>query len=187
MEQRYTKTRILLECAIMIALGTILAQIKILDMPQGGSVTLVSMLPFIIISFRHGVKWGLLTGFVNSLLQMMLGGLYMPPAGTALAFAGMILLDYVLAFTLLGLAGVFGRDGKMSHVVAGTILVCVIRFLCSFLSGFLLWASIAEEGMGAVIYSLGYNAQYMVPETIITTVVAVLLNKIYPPLFRKQS
>ena len=87
----YSRTRTLVECALMIAVGTVLAQIKIFEMPFGGSVTLVSMLPFILVSFRHGVKWGLATGFVNSLLQMLLG-FYAPPAGTVAAFVGVVLL-----------------------------------------------------------------------------------------------
>lgn len=107
----YSRTRTLVECALMIAVGTVLAQIKIFEMPFGGSVTLVSMLPFILVSFRHGVKWGLATGFVNSLLQMLLG-FYAPPAGTVAAFVGVVLLDYVLAFTLLGLAGVIAKPFK---------------------------------------------------------------------------
>ena len=136
----YSRTRTLVECALMIAVGTVLAQIKIFEMPFGGSVTLVSMLPFILVSFRHGVKWGLATGFVNSLLQMLLG-FYAPPAGTVAAFVGVVLLDYVLAFTLLGLAGVIAKPFKnhLLGVAAGTAAVCVIRFLCSFLSGALLW------------------------------------------------
>lgn len=109
----YSRTRTLVECALMIAVGTVLAQIKIFEMPFGGSVTLVSMLPFILVSFRHGVKWGLATGFVNSLLQMLLG-FYAPPAGTVAAFVGVVLLDYVLAFTLLGLAGVIAKPFKPS-------------------------------------------------------------------------
>ena len=79
MSSSYTKTRIMVECALMIALGTILANIKIYELPNGGSITLFSMVPFILVSFRHGVKWGLFTGFVNSLLQMLLG-FYAPPA-----------------------------------------------------------------------------------------------------------
>ena len=78
MSSSYTKTRIMVECALMIALGTILANIKIYELPNGGSITLFSMVPFILVSFRHGVKWGLFTGFVNSLLQMLLG-FYAPP------------------------------------------------------------------------------------------------------------
>lgn len=86
MSKTYSKTRTLVECALMIALGTVLANIKIFEMPNGGSITLLSMLPFILISFRHGVKWGLFTGFVNSLLQMLLG-FYAPP-GTRHPAAG---------------------------------------------------------------------------------------------------
>ena len=81
MTKTYTKTRTLVECALMIALGTVLANVKIYELPSGGSVTLFSMLPFILISFRHGVKWGLFTGFVNSLLQMLLASMRpRPPA-----------------------------------------------------------------------------------------------------------
>ena len=159
----YSRTRTLVECALMIAVGTVLAQIKIFEMPFGGSVTLVSMLPFILVSFRHGVKWGLATGFVNSLLQMLLG-FYAPPAGTVAAFVGVVLLDYVLAFTLLGLAGVIAKPFKnhLLGVAAGTAAVCVVRFLCSFLSGALLWGSYQESyewarGMSVWLYSFIYN------------------------------
>ena len=80
-------------------------------MPNGGSITLLSMLPFILVSYRHGTKWGLFTGFVNSLLQMLLG-FYAPPAPGLLPLVGMILLDYVLAFTLLGLAGAIANRSR---------------------------------------------------------------------------
>ena len=73
MSNSYSKTRILVECALMIAIGTVLSNIKIFTMPNGGSVTLLSMLPFVLVSFRHGVKWGLFTGLVNGCLQMLLG------------------------------------------------------------------------------------------------------------------
>ena len=177
----------------MIAVGTVLAQIKIFEMPFGGSVTLVSMLPFILVSFRHGVKWGLATGFVNSLLQMLLG-FYAPPAGTVAAFVGVVLLDYVLAFTLLGLAGVIAKPFKnhLLGVAAGTAAVCIIRFLCSFLSGALLWGSYQESyewarGMSVWLYSFIYNGSYMLPELLITTVCAVILCKAAPKFFLPEN
>ena len=189
----YSRTRTLVECALMIAVGTVLAQIKIFEMPFGGSVTLVSMLPFILVSFRHGVKWGLFTGFVNSLLQMLLG-FYAPPAGTVAAFVGVVLLDYVLAFTLLGLAGVIAKPFKnhLLGVAAGTAAVCVIRFLCSFLSGALLWGSYQESyewarGMSVWLYSFIYNGSYMLPELLITTVCAVILCKAAPKFFLPEN
>ena len=192
-----TKTRssirALCECGLMIAVGTVLAQIKIFEMPYGGSVTLVSMLPFILVSFRHGIGWGLTTGFVNSLLQMLLG-FYATPAGTFLAFVGVVLLDYVLAFTLLGLAQWFASlfKNRLVGVGVGCAAVCVIRFLCSFLSGALLWGSYQEsyawaQGMSVWLYSLIYNGSYMLPEMILTTLAAVLLYKAAPAFFTPQK
>ena len=100
MSNSYSKTRILVECALMIAIGTVLSNIKIFTMPNGGSVTLLSMLPFVLVSFRHGVKWGLFTGLVNGCLQMLLG-FWAPPTPTFLYFLGEVLLDYLIAFMAL--------------------------------------------------------------------------------------
>lgn len=192
MTKTYTRTRTLVECALMIAVGTVLAQISIYKMPYGGSVTLLSMLPFVLVSFRHGLKWGLLTGFVDALLQMLLG-FYAPPAGTVIAFVGVVLLDYVLAFTLLGSAELFTKPfrNRAVGVAVGTAAVCVIRFLCSFLSGALLWGSYQEyyewaQGMSVWMYSFIYNATYMLPELILTTIAAVLLYKAMPKFFTAE-
>ena len=186
MAKTYSKTRILVECALMIAIGTVLANVKIYELPNGGSVTLLSMLPFVLISFRHGVKWGVFTGFVNSLLQMLLG-FYAPPAPGLLPLVGMILLDYVLAFTLLGLACVFAKpfQNRLLGAAVGSAVVCFIRFLCSFLSGVLIWGNLSD-GLPAWTYSLGYNASYMLPETVLTVVAVVLLHKAAPKLFQQQ-
>ena len=187
MSKTYSKTRTLVECALMIALGTVLVNIKIYELPNGGPLTLFSMLPFIMISFRHVVKWGLFTGFVNSLLQMLLG-FYAPPAPGILPLVGMILLDYVLAFTLLGLASAIAKPfaNKLVGVGVGTAAVCGIRFLCSFLSGVLIWGNLSD-GLAAWTFSLTYNGSYMLPETIMTTVAAVLIYKAAPQLFAAQE
>ena len=82
------------------------SNIKIFTMPNGGSVTLLSMLPFVLVSFRHGVKWGLFTGLVNGCLQMLLG-FWAPPTPTFLYFLGEILLDYLcLLYTSQGLPSI---------------------------------------------------------------------------------
>ena len=187
MSQTYSKTRTLVECALMIALGTVLANIKIYELPNGGSITLFSMLPFILVSFRHGMKWGLFTGFVNSLLQMLLG-FWAPPTPGILPLVGMILLDYVLAFMAMGLACVFAKPfaNRMAGVAVGTAAVCALRFLCSFLSGVLIWGNLSD-GIGAWVYSLTYNGSYMLPETILTVVAAVLLCKAAPKLFEENA
>ena len=187
MAKTYSKTRILVECALMIAIGTVLANVKIYELPNGGSVTLLSMLPFVLISFRHGVKWGVFTGFVNSLLQMLLG-FWAPPVPTFLYFLGEVLLDYVLAFMALGLADLFARPfhNRMVGVAFGTFMAGFLRFLCSFLSGVLVWGNL-NEGLSAWTYSLFYNASYMLPETLLTMAAAVLVCKAAPQLFAAQQ
>lgn len=182
------KIRILAECAVLIALGTILAQIKLYTLPNGGSVTAGSMIPFIIVSYRHGVRWGLLTGFANSLLQMLIGGLWPTPAGTAAAMALEVALDYLVPFTVLGLAcafaGLFGKERGLTGIVGGAVCVCVLRFAAHFLSGIIVWGSIAQDGIGAVIYSLTYNGSYMAIETVVTALVLGLLYKKAPAIFK---
>ncbi len=187
MSNRYSKTRILVECALMIAIGTVLSNIRIFTMPNGGSVTLLSMLPFVLVSFRHGVKWGLFTGFVNGCLQMLLG-FWAPPTPTFLYFLGEVLLDYLVAFMSLGLAEVFARPFKkrIVGVAVGTAAAGFLRFLCSFLSGVLVWGNLSN-GLGAWTYSLVYNASYMLPETLLTVVAAVLLAGAAPQIFDPQA
>ena len=140
-------TRILVESALAIAMATALSMFIIIQMPQGGSVTCASMAPLVVISFRHGLKWGALTAFAYGLLQMAIL-FYAPPAGTLLAFAAVVLLDYVLAFTVIGTAVFFGRPFKnrTAAVAFGAVVVCLFRLLCSFLSGILIWGSFAPEG-----------------------------------------
>ena len=185
-----SKTRTLVECALMIAVGTVLAQIKIFEMPYGGSVTLLSMLPFILVSYRHGLAWGLLTGFANSLLQMLFG-FYAPPAGTVTAFIGVVLLDYVLAFTVLGAACVFAKPFKnrLVGIVVGVAAVCCLRFVCSWISGAWLWGSYQDSyewavGMNVWLYSFIYNGSYMLPEMVLTAIGAGALYKAAPKLFQ---
>ena len=182
----YSKTRILVECALMVALGTVLSNIKLFTMPNGGSVTLLSMLPFVVISFRHGVKWGLFTGFVNGCLQMLLG-FWAPPTPTFGYFLGEVMLDYLLAFMALGFAELFARPFKnrMVGVAVGTFVSGFLRFMCSFLSGVLVWGNLSD-GWAAWSYSLVYNGSYMLPETLITVVAAVLLCKTAPKIFDRQ-
>ena len=182
----YSKTRILVECALMMALGTVLSNIKLFTMPNGGSVTLLSMLPFVVISFRHGGKWGLFTGFVNGCLQMLLG-FWAPPTPTFLYFLGEVMLDYLLAFMALGFAELFARPFKnrMVGVAVGTFASGFLRFMCSFLSGVLVWGNLSD-GWAAWSYSLVYNGSYMLPETLITVVAAVLLCKTAPKIFDRQ-
>ena len=142
------------------------------------------MLPLVYYSFRHGSVWGLGAGVVFSALQMLMGW-YVPPANTWWAVALCVLLDYLLAFAVLGCADLFARlTGKRYRLLgygAGTAVVCLCRCASSILSGVILWGSYAPEGMNVWVYSLSYNSSYMLPNAAITAVLAVLLCRAIDP------
>lgn len=184
-----SKTMILVEGAMLIALATALSYLKILEMPFGGSITL-EMLPLVIMSLRRGTKWGCLTGFVHGLLQMILGFSNVLYCATLLSQIGCILLDYLLAFSALGLAALLGKPfskNKKVGFIVGSILAGILRFICSFLSGWILWGSYAPEGMHPAYYSLVYNGAYMVPDIIILAVVVGILAYTVPRIFMTQE
>ena len=187
MTKTYSKTRILVEGALMIALSTVLSMIQIPLMPHGGSITLFSMVPILVMSYRHGAKWGVMTAFVNSLIQLVQGLGNLAYCQTLTAQVGCVLLDYLLAFTVLGFACLIAKPFRSRTVGVGVsaFVVCLLRFLCSFLSGVLVWGNL-NEGLSAWTYSLVYNASYMLPETLITVVGAVLLIKAAPQIFDRQ-
>lgn len=183
------KTITLVEGAMLIALATVLSYLKLFEMPFGGSITL-EMIPLIIMGVRHGAKWGCFTGFVHGLLQMIIGFSNVMYCATLLSQIGCILLDYLLAFTVLGLAGLFIgmiKNNKVAGAVIGTVIVCALRFVCSFLSGWLLWGSWAPEGMHPAYYSLVYNGAYMLPDTIIAAVIIAILAVAAPKIMLKQA
>ena len=193
MTKTYSNTRILVEGALMIALATILSMIEILKMPFGGSVTLFSMLPLVLMSFRHGTRWGLLTAFVHSVLQLVLGFNNVGYCPTFISQVGCILLDYLLAFTALGLAWFFSKPFKnrMAGIIAGTAIVCALRFLCSWLSGMLIWGSYQSyydwaANLPLWLYSLIYNGNFLLPETVITVIGAALMVRGASRLFEAQ-
>ena len=214
------KTKRLTESAMLIAIAVVLELVSksiIPEMPFGGQVTMVAMLPILLISYRHGVKWGLTAGFAYSLVQMMLGAKTVSAAfqpgyfgdGTMIFNALiMCLLDYVLAYTLLGLGGCFRSRIKHSGLalMCGSLVALGCRYLAHIVSGYVLFAGWAEwfftqegfPGWGMTLvetlspnalgltYSVVYNGMYMVPEMLITAVAAVLIARI-PRIVSKES
>ena len=164
------------ESAIMLALGTALSLIAFAPWPAGGSITVFSMLPVLIIAYRYGVKWGIGVGAVYGLIQMVLGLSALSYATNAWAAVCIILFDYVVAFGVLGFGGLF-RKVKLQPVgfTLGVVVACVLRFLCHFLTGITVWADYAEGVWGVIIYSLTYNGSYMLPELVITAAVGAVL------------
>lgn len=176
-----TKILILCECAVMLALATVLSMITLWKMPFGGSLTLLSMLPVCLIGLRHGVKWGFFTAFVYSVIQLMLSiGEVVSWGLTPVVLVACMVLDYLASYTCLGICSLF-RGGKTAgrrrlNMCFGIGLAMVARFLCHFVSGVTLWSeSAAGTGYSAVVYSILYNGAFMLPELILTVVGASII------------
>lgn len=185
---RHSKIRILTECAMMLALSIALSFAVIYKLPWGGSVTLFSMLPVMLVSVRHGLKWGLPTAFLYAWFQILQGEVFTWGL-TPTMLIGSLLLDYIVAFTVLGLAGLFRRHG-VRGCLAGMILAAVLRFASHFASGVILWANYEEfVAFGTaflnrpVLYSFLYNGSYMLPELVLTIAGACVL--FYVPQAKK--
>lgn len=163
--------RAMVESALLVALGFVLSYITPFRLPWGGSVTPLSMLPILMIGLRHGLPWGLAGGFIYAGLQM-LQQFYPPPTGTVEGYIAVVMLDYVLAFSVLGLSGLF--KGKKYGLLFAAPLCLLLRFACHFISGIIVWGVFAEN-MPVWLYSLSYNGSYMVPEILLTTIVSGVL------------
>ena len=169
-----SSTRRLVECGVLIAIATVLSMLKVAQLPYGGSITAASMLPIIIIAYRHGTKTGLITGFVYGLVQLVLGVNNLSYATTWKGALAIVLLDYVVAFLFLGLGGIFRRENDRQgiSIALGALLGAVLRYLCHVASGATVWAGLSIPTADALKFSFIYNATYMVPETIVLIIAA---------------
>lgn len=177
---RFEKSRKLIECALLIAIATVLSMIKIAQMPYGGSVTVASMLPLILVAYRHGLGWGLGAGFVYGVIQQLLGLKNLSYVTTWQSVVAVILLDYFIAFMVLGFGGVFRKTFRKQNVAitVGALLAAVLRYLCHVVAGATVWAGLTIPTGAALSYSLIYNATYMLPETIILVIIAFYLGSL---------
>ena len=167
----------LVECSLMIALATVLSVFPIFEMPYGGSITLASFLPIVVIAYRHGAKVGLGAAAVASVLQMLLGLKNFSYFTTWQSLVALAVFDYVIAFTVFGLSGVFKKVLKRQNLamVTGALLASVCRYICHVISGATVWAGLSIPTEAALGYSLSYNATYMIPETVILVLATAYL------------
>lgn len=183
-------TRKLVESAMLIAVGTVLSLIKI-DMPMGGGLTVCSMLPLILASHRYGWKWGLVTAAVFSVLQLVLGLDNVRYATSFVMVLGVIFLDYILAYTVIGLSGVADRfiKNRCAALAVGIGGTFFLRFVCHFITGVWIWDALwpNEFGMASVVYSAAYNGWYMAGELVLTGLVAMLIYKPLGKYFRGED
>ena len=173
-----SKLHTMVECAILIALSFVLSLFKIFEMPFGGSVTPLSMLPVCLIGFMFGPKWGFGSAFIFSLLQLISSHVFSWGL-TPLVLIVCILADYVVAFTVLGITGFFKGKGNKG-IIIGVFLAVFARFVCHYISGCTIWASV---DMNPYLYSFLYNGAYMLPECIFTMIGTIIICNI--PAFKK--
>ena len=157
--------RVLTEAALAVALAFVLGLIKVFEMPFGGSISL-EMVPLILLAVRQGPWVGIAAGAVYGLLDLIT-----PPVFAV--HPVQVLLDYPLAFGVLGLAGFFRPTVR--GAILGAVVAVLARFLCHFVSGVVFFASYAPEGWNPFVYSAAYNLAYLIPSLIIALVVVVVL------------
>jgi thiamine transporter len=157
------RIKLLAEVAVMVALSGALYLVKVFTLPQGGSITLASMVPVLLLSLRRGPKIGVTAGVIFGLVALVED---VSSGFEVIVFPTQVVLDYPLAFGVLGLAG-FLRDSPLLGVVIGV----AARFCSHFVSGILFFASFAPAGMSAYEYSAIYNGSFLLPEMVITTII----------------
>lgn len=164
MGEKVFDSRTLAEIAILVALSTALSYFKIWQMPQGGSITIGSMVPLLLLALRRGPVVGIFGGVLSGFIQMFFGGYVYTPVQA--------LLDYPVAFGCIGLAGFFRKN-----VYIGVFVALLGRFLSHFISGVVFFGQYAPPEFGAVLYSIIYNGEYMLPELIVSGIFFYLLMK----------
>ena len=208
---RNAKTRKLVVCAMLIAIAVALSFVVIYHSPFGGSVTVLSMLPIVLIGYLYGVKWGFGSALVFGILKILVSmntvsALFMPGDSQQIWWKAIIicLLDYVLAYAILGISSLFRRIGKPSAALGvGALVATVCRYIVHVVSGAIFYGEWAEWFFGelgetvadilakysgaslSILYSAVYNAVYMLPEIILTTVAAFIIGAV--PYITKQA
>ncbi|MED2973370.1 MULTISPECIES: energy-coupled thiamine transporter ThiT [unclassified Fictibacillus] len=180
------KIMFLTEVAMMSALAIILSFVQFKGLwANGGSVSL-EMLPIFLMAFRRGVPGGVLTGLIVGMVKILVDGTAgYNPAG--------LILDYPLAFLLAGFAGVFKVSSasqskrRISAIVAGIAFGSLLRLASHVVSGVIFFASYAPKGMNPVLYSIVYNASYMIPVALITAAAFIFLTKTAPRLLHRTD
>ena len=212
------KTQRLTTSAIMLAIATVLAvvceMIPFLNLPFGGGFTVASMLPIVLVAYMYGIGWGFFTAFTYSCIQVLISlimgktvlALFTPSSdeymGSIWIAIAIILIDYVLAYTVLGSGGIFRKvvKNKTAALVLGVVLALSLRYLCHITSGYIFYGAWAEwffsqEGFYAIgekilgwlgghpkvlslVYSVFYNGLFMLPEIVITSIAATAVSGI---------
>ena len=162
----HSKTRMIAEAGVAIAIAQVLSFITLFHMPQGGSIKAASMVPLMIFAYRWGGTRGIWAGVVYGILHFLLG------FKSSIHYLS-IILDYLVAYGVIGVCGYF-KD-NMTGLVSGSIVAITLRWFASVTSGAVVFASYAPQGQNPWIYSMIYNASYMVPDGILNIIVLLFV------------
>lgn len=157
-------TKQIVFCAMSIALGTLTSMLKVYEFPFGGSVTLFSMLFVCLPGYLYGAGTGILSAAAYGVLQFILDPYILFPL--------QILVDYLLAFGALGLAGLFSN--AKNGLVKGYLLGIIGRYVFAVISGWIFFGEYAWEGWAPLPYSLAYNGAYIFSEGLITLIILMI-------------
>jgi len=161
-----SKTRMIAEAGVAIAIAQVLSFITLFHMPQGGSIKAASLVPLMIFAYRWGGTRGIWAGVVYGVLHFLLG------FKSSIHYLS-IILDYLVAYGAIGVCGYF-KD-NMTGLVSGSIVAIALRWFTSVTSGAVVFASYAPQGQNPWIYSMIYNASYMVPDGILNIIVLLFV------------
>ena len=206
-------TQRLVKTSILLAIATVLSVVKLFSMPFGGTITPASMMPVILIAYIYGTKWGLFSAFIYGILQMITGmnvvsAMFLPGESQMVLWHAVLVcvIDYILAYMMLGFGGVFKNKIKNQSlsIALGTFVSMLLTYIMHIVSGYIFygaWAewfftqdgfysfgkTIVESFSGnllSLIYSVIYNGLYMIPEIIITV---LLTPFVYAVLKKSKS
>lgn len=183
MKRNHTKTQVLAESAIMVALSIAIFLVSdLIPWPflYGGGFSLFGQVPLIIVSYRHGIKNGLAASLVIAIFEMILGYKNFIHVTGLVAYFTVALADYIIAFGCLGLGGMFKgklKGNQSLELAFGGAVVCIIRFICHYISGVTIWKGYCPEGMAVELYSFFYNGSYMAVELVLTVIGLIAVGK----------
>lgn len=161
-----SKTRMIAEAGVAIAIAQVLSFITLFHMPQGGSIKAASLVPLMIFAYRWGGTRGIWAGVVYGVLHFLLG------FKSSIHYLS-IILDYLVAYGAIGVCGYF-KD-NITGLVSGSIVAIALRWFASVTSGAVVFASYAPQGQNPWIYSMIYNASYMIPDGILNIIVLLFV------------
>lgn len=162
-------------CAMLITLALVCSKIKIMSLPLGGSITLFSMLIISLPGYFYGIKYGLTSAFIYSLLKLLLGGYIFSPIQA--------IIDYIFSYSVFGISGLCHGNHKKHIIITYFLIACTLRFIFACISGLVFFLDYAPNTMNPLIYNVIYNGSYIYLEAIASIILIIFIPTKYFSIF----